>query len=419
MGYKTYTCPIAKSCGGCELLAVPYEIQLKRKARMVHETFAQIIDEEKLGALLRALVGMDEPKAYRYKAATPFAPGKRGRVRSGFYRAGTHKLVFANECLVEAPGARAILNDVARVAGDLHISAYQEDAGKGSLRHAVVRISYTTGEAMLTLVTNGEHLAHEQDFIKRMRALHPEIVSINQNINILRTNAILGRDTRLLWGKPALTDALLDCSFEILPTSFYQTNPAQTEHLYALALTYALANLDNAETLEQALIDAGERHVIPASDAHLCVLDAYCGCGTIGISLAAHASNVEVVGVEKVGSAISAAKRNAEINGVSNRCHFVREDATRWMIHEAKQSDAHFDVVIMDPPRAGSTAEFLSACVRLNPERIVYVSCNVLTQARDIDYLQKRGYKLVSLTPVDMFPHTKHVETVCLLSRAI
>lgn len=417
MGYKTYTCPIAKSCGGCELLAVPYEIQLKRKSRMVAEAFAQILDEETLNAVLREPLGMAEPKAYRYKAATPFAPGKGSRVRCGFYRAGTHKLVYANECLVEAPGARAILNDVARVAGDLRISAYQEDAGKGSLRHAVVRMSYATGEAMLTLVTNGEHLAHEQDFIKRMRALHPEIVSINQNINILRTNAILGRDTRLLWGKPALTDALLGCTFEILPTSFYQTNPAQTEHLYALALTYALADLNDRAAFEQAHIDACEKHLVSATDKQIRVLDAYCGCGTIGITLAKHAKNAQVVGVEKVGSAIQAAKRNAEINGVSERSHFVREDATRWMMHEAKQSEAHFDVVIMDPPRAGSTAEFLSACVRLNPERIVYVSCNVLTQARDIDYLQKRGYKLQSLTPVDMFPHTKHVECVAVLTK--
>ncbi|MBR1830124.1 MAG: 23S rRNA (uracil(1939)-C(5))-methyltransferase RlmD [Atopobiaceae bacterium] len=390
MGFKTYTCPIAKKCGGCEWLAVPYPIQLKRKQEAVEKLFTRIADED--GAQIESVRGMEEPRAFRFKAATPFAPGKGGRIRSGFYAAGSHRIVRCDECLVEDPRARDVLNSVARIASDLHIPAYEEDRGTGCLRHAVLRCGYATDDLLLTLVTNGPQLPREKRFVKELREAHPELSTAVQNINERRTNAILGRDCKTLYGPGIMHDKLLDCTFEIGPTSFYQTNPAQTEVLYQLAL-YA------------AQLHAGMR-----------VLDAYCGTGTIGICAAAASNEVQVTGIEQVRGAVSCAKRNAAANGVSDRCAFIRADATQYLV-KAAEADEHFDVVVMDPPRAGSTPEFLSAVASIAPERVVYVSCNAVTQARDLEILRAQGYRMELLTPVDMFPHTKHVETVCLLTR--
>ena len=390
MGYKTYTCPIAKTCGGCEWLAVPYPIQLRRKQEFVEELFAQMADED--GAAIAAVRGMDEPLAYRYKAATPFAPGKKGRIRSGFYAAGSHRIVRCEQCLVEDPRARDILNAVAHVAERLHIPAYEEDRGTGCLRHAVLRTGYATDDVLLTVVTNGERLPRKERFADEVRTACPEVTSLVQNVNDRRTNAILGRACKTLFGPGVMHDKLLGCTFEIGPTSFYQTNPAQTEVLYGLALDAARLESD------------------------MRVLDAYCGTGTIGICAASAAPDVEIMGVEQVGGAISCAKRNAQTNGVAERCHFLRADATAYLKQAATEGTEHFDVVIMDPPRAGSTPEFLNAVARMAPARVVYVSCNAVTQARDLEVLRERGFRLELLTPVDMFPHTKHVETVCLLT---
>ena len=389
LGYRTYTCPIARECGGCEWLAVPYPIQLKRKRAEMERLFAAFIDK---GAELDDIAGMEEPVAYRHKAATPFAPGKGRRVRSGFYAAGTHRIVACEKCLVEDARCRPVLNAVARAAEELGISAYDEDRGRGSLRHAVVRTAHTGNEALLTLVTNGAGLRAADELAAAVRAADPGIVGIIQNINQRRTNAILGDESRVLWGADAMHDTLLGCRFEIGATSFYQTNPAQTEVLYRLAI-------------EGAALESGIR-----------VLDAYCGCGTIGICAAAATEGVRVVGVETVPEAVERARANAQANGVGDRCSFVRADATRWMLGAAKRGE-RFDVVILDPPRAGSTPEFLAAAASLSPERIVYVSCNPVTQARDLELLGAHSYRLVRLSPVDMFPHTKHVETVVLMTK--
>lgn len=393
MGYKTYTCPIAKRCGGCEWLAVPYPIQLRRKRAFCEELFGEVLAADE--AELADVVGMDEPCNYRYKAATPFAPGKNGRLRSGFYAAGSHRIVRCDECLVEAPGAREVLASVARVAERLHIAAYDEDRGCGVLRHAVLRVGYATNDTLLTVVTNGPELPRTKRFVEGLREEAPQLTSIVQNVNERRTNAILGRACKTLYGPGVMHDKLLGCTFEIGPTSFYQTNPAQTERLYGLAL-------------EGARLQPGMR-----------VLDAYCGTGTIGICAAASCNEVQVTGVEQVGGAVSCAKRNATANGVAERCHFVRDDATAFMTRVAREGGdaARYDVVIMDPPRAGSTPEFLGAVVALAPERVVYVSCNAVTQARDFETLRAGGYRLERLVPVDMFPHTKHVETVATLMR--
>ena len=385
MGYKTYTCQYAKKCGGCELLAVPYELQLQRKQRAMEELFAHVVEQD--GAQLAPIVGMERPLAYRHKAATPFAPGKR--MRCGFFERGSHRIAYCAHCLVEAEGAREILCDVARVADALHIPAYHEDSGRGLLRHAIVRCGYATNETLLTVVTAGPKLPHAAEFVRRLRRRHPRLTSVVQNVNQRRTNAMLGNRNNVLFGPGVMHDQLLGCTFEIGPTSFYQTNPQQTERLYTLALEHA-------------------------TDANR-LLDAYCGTGTIGVC-AAHANpQLEVVGVEQVSGAVGCARRNARANGVAQRCTFACADATAWM---ADQHHASFDLAVLDPPRAGSTPEFLAGLARLAPARISYVSCNPTTQARDLDQLRKLGYRVERITPVDMFPHTKHVETVCLLTHS-
>ena len=314
MGYRTYTCPIAKSCGGCEWLAVPYPIQLERKQALVEEVLGQAVRQD--GATLEKICGMDEPRGYRHKAATPFAPGSHGRVRCGFYAAGSHRIVPCSSCLVETPGARDVLNSVARAAERCGTAAYREDRGSGVLRHAVVRMGYATRECLLTVVTNGPGLPRAEKFVKDILRNQPQVTSIVQNINERRTNAILGRECRALYGPGVMHDQLLGCSFEIGPTSFYQTNPAQTEVLYRLAIAGA--------------------GVVPG----MRLLDAYCGTGTIGICAAHECPDVEVVGVEQVGGAVAAARRNGIANGLDKRCRFVRADATEYLVAAARNGRA-------------------------------------------------------------------------------
>lgn len=394
MGYRTYSCPISRQCGGCEWLAVPYKLQLKRKRRAMEELFGELLRED--GAQLAPIVGMDDPTRYRAKAATPFAPGRDGRgIQSGFYAAHSHRIVPCDDCLVEDERARRALNAVARAAQWVGLSAYDEDAGTGLLRHAVVRCGHATPDVLLTVVTNGMRLPKEAKFVREVLRHAPEVTSIVQNSNERRTNAILGGECRTLYGPGVMHDELLGCTFEIGPTSFYQTNPAQTERLYRLAI-------------DGCGLRGGER-----------VLDAYCGTGTIGICAAAASReagvpDVQVMGVEQVGDAVDCARRNAEANDLGGSCSFVRADATDYLAKAAREG-GHADVLVMDPPRAGSTPRFLRAVAQLSPQRIVYVSCNPKTQARDLEQLRREGYRLTRLTPVDMFPHTRHVETVAVL----
>lgn len=396
MGYRTYTCPISKRCGGCEWLSVPYELQLKRKQRAMEGLFGEQLARD--GAELAPIVAMREPLRYRAKAATPFAPDPNGKgIQSGFFEAHSHRIVACKDCLVEYEAARRILNVVTRAAQWVGIPAYDEDRGTGVLRHAIVRCGFATNDVLLTLVTNGPRLPRASKLVREILSNAPEVTSIVQNENPKRTNAILGPTNRTLYGNGIMHDRLLGCTFEIGPTSFYQTNPQQTEYLYQLAI-------DGSE------LSNGER-----------LLDAYCGTGTIGICAAAQARkrgipNVTVVGVEQVGAAIDCARRNAEANGLADSCTFIRDDATDYLVQEARHGK-RADVVILDPPRAGSTPAFLHSVVQLAPHRVVYVSCNPKTQARDLSLLRQGGYWLERITPVDMFPHTRHVETVAVLAR--
>lgn len=419
MGYKTPTCSIARSCGGCEWLSVPYPIQLKRKQSQVEELLAPLASINNV--TIEPIRGMDEPLAYRHKAATPFAPGKGRTVRSGFYASGTHKIIASKECLVEDGRARAILNDVAYLAGQFNIHAYQEDRGKGALRHGVVRCGYATNDVMLVLVVNGQHLPHEQEFIAALRKAHPELTSIFLNVNQKRTNAILGRETRLLWGSTSMCDKLLDCTFEIGPTSFYQTNPQQTEVLYQLAIDGALAGSELADSesadaaqasatptgaakASAALTGASTQTVTSAQTGTLRVLDAYCGTGTIGLCLAhaakAQGINLLLTGVDQVENNIQMARRNAQNNKLE--AEFICDDATRYMQALAKDGQ-NFDVIILDPPRAGSTPAFLKATAQLAQKKIVYVSCSVVTQARDLKVLLDSGFAIERVTPFTEF----------------
>ena len=388
---RTPRCPIARSCGGCAWLDVPYAEQLARKTAEMRSLFSDVAP-----GTVEDIVGLERPVAYRHKAATPFAPGKGGRVLSGFYARGTHRIVACPACPIEAEGARDILNGVARIAQDLRISAYREDAGRGLLRHAIVRMGWRTNEAMLTLVANNDVLPREKELARAIHKLDRRIVATALNVNQRSTNAMLGRETRILAGRPRMTDKLLGCTFEISPTAFYQTNPEQTEVLYRLAI-------------EGAALEGGDR-----------VLDAYCGSGTIGLCAADEARtagvDVEVVGVEKVAAAVTDAKRNARINKLERRARFVAADATTYM-RDAAAAGERFDVVIMDPPRAGATERFLESAAALEPRRMVYVSCNPKTQERDLAFLGRFGYRAVRITPVDMFPHTPHTETVAVVER--
>lgn len=398
-------CPVMRECGGCTWLGMPYRKQLARKQQAMDELFAPLIDRYRWDVSLDPVQGMGgcagegslpAPRAFRYKAVTPFAPGPHGTVRCGFFARGTHRIVPVPDCIVEAPGARAILNGVAQAARSCRIPAYDEDARRGLMRYAVLRMGWKTDEAMLTIVTSQRDLPRYHAFLEALQGIDPRITTIAQNVNPRVTNAILGSETHILAGEGRLRDGLLGCSFDISPTAFYQTNPAQTEVLYQLAID------------GMALRDGDV------------LMDAYCGSGTIGLCAVRAAldaeTTVRLLGVERNAAGIADAKRNVALNELDDVASFVADDATAYMRRAAERGE-RVDVLCFDPPRAGSTPACLDAACALAPRRIVYVSCNPVTQVRDIDHLARGGYRMVRLTPVDMFPHTDHVETVAVLER--
>lgn len=397
-------CSIMKSCGGCTALNRPYKKQLAAKQAAMEELFASLCERE--GIAVDPIRGMGvtlgdpgkypAPRGFRHKAATPFAPGKEGAVRCGFFERGTHRIVAVPECPVEAPGARQILNGIAREAERLHIPAFNEDKHLGLLRYAVVRCGWRTDQVMVTLVTAQRDLPHAQEFFESVAALDPHIVTVAQNINGRPGNAILGEETRIVYGAECMRDQLLGCEFDISPTAFYQTNPQQTELLYQLAI--------DGMDLQQGDI----------------LMDAYCGSGTIGLCAAKDAQDrgvgIMLLGVERNPAGIADARRNAELNGLTRSAWFMTDDATDYIL-DAADNNERVDVLSIDPPRAGSTPEFLEAACALKPRRITYISCNPATQERDLHQLLDGGYRLLKITPVDMFPHTDHTETVAVLSR--
>lgn len=284
------------------------------------------------------------------------------------------------------------------MAESFGIRAYDEDAQRGLLRHAIVRLGWRTDEGMLTVVTSNRDLPHAEEFAQALLEIDPRITCVAQNVNPRPGNAILGPETRVLAGAPSMRDELLGCTFSISPTAFYQTNPQQTEVLYQLAI---------------------DGMALEAEDA---LFDAYCGSGTVGLCAARASADagrtVRLQGVEKNEAGVADARTNAELNGfIPHEATFVADDATAFL-RQAARDGKRYDVIALDPPRAGSTPAFLEAAMAISPRRIVYISCNPATQARDLEVLGAGGYRLLRLSPVDMFPHTEHVETVAVLERA-
>ncbi len=376
-------CKVFDSCGGCKLMHLSYQGQLNYKKNKVKECL------KKIGGLdvpVDDVVPMTEPYFYRNKIQMPIKKVK-GKIVSGFYKEKTHDIVPVDMCYIENKDADHILNTIKSLMKKYRIQPYDEDKRQGMIRHVLIRNSRLTNENMVVLVCNGDAFPGRNDFVKELRKLEPSISTVVQNINLRDTNVILGEKERILSGRGFIVDSLCGIQFKISPKSFFQVNPIQTEKLYSLAI---------------------EKASITKNDL---VLDAYCGIGTIG--LIASKSAKEVIGVEIVKEAVLDAKNNAKNNNIDNAL-FYEGDAGEFILEQQKYG-VKFDVVIMDPPRKGSDEKFLNVLKRTKPQRVVYVSCDPATLARDLKYLSS-DYNVVSVTPVDMFPNTSHVETICALS---
>ena len=380
-------CPYSKKCGGCTYQGVVYEKQLKEKQELV---------EKLIGSFCKVspIVGMSNPYHYRNKVHAAFGITRRGEIISGVYKEGTHDIVPVEICQIEDKKADEIIQDIKGMLRSFKIKTYDEDTGYGLLRHVMVRRGFKSGEIMVVLVLGSPIMPSKNNFVKALRKKHPEISTVIVNVNDKRTSMVLGDKESVIYGKGYISDELCGCKFKISSKSFYQVNPVQTEVLYNKAIE--LAGLTGKEK----------------------VLDAYCGIGTIGIIASKKAK--EVIGVELNKAAVKDAITNAKINGINN-IRFFADDAGQFMLKTSarmfEDKSAGIDVVFMDPPRAGSDENFMSSVVKLAPKKVVYVSCNPETLARDLKYFTKNGYKVENAVPVDMFPHTAHVESVCLLSR--
>ena len=375
-------CDLAGKCGGCQYQGMPYEKQLSKKHREVQELLGEFCRVE-------PVIGMEHPFHYRNKVNATFSRLRNGTILSGAYQQGTHMVVNIDECQIEDAIADSIIYDIRGMIKSFKIKTYDEDSQYGLLRHVLVRRGFVTGEVMVVLVLASPILPSKNNFVKALREKHPEISTVILNINDKKTSMILGSRNITLYGKGFIEDELCGLKFRISPSSFYQINPVQTEKLYNKAIEFAALT--------------GKEKVI----------DAYCGIGTIGMVAAAKAK--EVVGVELNRDAVRDAIMNAKRNEMQH-ITFYNEDAGEFMVKMAEEGDKA-DVVFMDPPRAGSDEAFLSSLVKLSPDKIVYISCNPLTQARDLKFLSKNGYKVRKCQPYDMFPWTYHVETVVLLSQ--
>lgn len=375
-------CPVAKKCGGCQYQGIPYEKQLEKKQEQVRKLLKPF-------CRVYPIAGMENPYHYRNKVHAVFDRQKNGTIISGVYEEGTHKVVPVEACLIEDEKADAIINDIRGLLKSFKIRTYDEDTGYGLLRHVLIRRGFSTGQIMVVLVLGSPILPSKNNFVKALRKLHPEITTVVINVNDRKTSIVLGEKETVIYGKGYIEDVLCGQTFRISPKSFYQVNPVQTEKLYAKAI-------------ELAQLTGNER-----------VIDAYCGIGTIGICAADQAR--EVIGVELNKDAVRDAVRNAKTNGKRN-ITFYNADAGNFMVQMADQRE-HADVVFMDPPRSGSDEAFMSSVVKLSPERIVYISCNPETQARDLKYLTANGYRAQGAYPFDCFPFTGHVETIVALHR--
>ncbi|MDQ1910554.1 23S rRNA (uracil(1939)-C(5))-methyltransferase RlmD [Paenibacillus sp. GD4] len=399
-------CPIYKQCGGCQLQHMSYEAQLRWKRQLVVDNLERIGKLRVAGGagasagesggvgagsgiVVHPTLGMSEPWRYRNKAQVPIGFGEEGGLVAGFYAQGSHRIIDMEACLIQHENNDAVVAAVKRIARELGIRPYNEETQQGLLRHVVARYGFNTGEIMVVLVTNGEDIPRKAELVGLIREDIPGVRSIVQNVNTRATNVIFGERTKVLWGSEVIYDTIGEVRFAISARSFYQVNPVQTEVLYSKALEYA--ELRGEET----------------------VIDAYCGIGTISLFLAQKAG--EVYGVEIVPEAIEDARRNALLNDIRN----VRFEVgpAEVVIPAWREKGIAPDVIVVDPPRKGCDNALLETILAMRPERVVYVSCNPSTLARDLHVLEDGGYRTVQVQPVDMFPHTVHVESVALLVR--
>lgn len=391
-------CPMARRCGGCQIQEMDYGRQLVFKENKVKGNLLRIgeVPEKLLEQITEPIIGMEEPFRYRNKAQFPIGTDKEGNIIAGFYAGRTHSIIPNTDCALGIPVNQEILEKILDYMKKCKVSAYDEEKHTGLVRHVLLRYGFTSHEIMVCLVINGTKLPHAQVLIDSLCEI-PGMTSITFSINKEKTNVIMGNEIRLLWGKTYITDSIGDVQYQISPLSFYQVNPVQTERLYGKALEYA--GLTGQET----------------------VWDLYCGIGTISLFLAQKAK--QVYGVEIVPQAIEDAKNNAKINGIENAEFYVGkaeevlpEYYDRYQ-REHNGETVHADVIVVDPPRKGCEESLLQTMVDMQPEKIVYVSCDSATLARDVKYLRANGYELRKVRAVDQFPHTVHVETVVLLSQ--
>ena len=380
-------CLSARQCGGCQLQAVSYEEQKVFKEKKLRGHLERIGGFTNLP--MEPLIGMDEPYHYRNKAQFPVGRNKEGKIVTGFYAGRTHAIIENRDCALGIPENKDVLDRVIAHMEKYNIAPYDEVTGKGLVRHIFVRYGFFTGELMVCLIINGQDLPHQRELVEKLCEI-PGMTSISLNMNKKRSNVILGDKVKTIWGKEYITDKIGDISYEISPLSFFQVNPQQTWKLYSKALEYA--DLHGEET----------------------VWDLYCGIGTISLFLAQKAKFVR--GVEIVPAAIEDAKRNAQINHIENVEFFVGK-AEEVLPREYEKNGVYADVIVVDPPRKGCDAMLLKTILKMQPKRVVYVSCDSATLARDLRFLCDNGYELKKVCGVDQFPQTVHVETVVLLSK--
>ncbi len=382
-------CPSARACGGCQIQMMDYRAQLRFKEKKVRNCLTRIGGFDEAGLPMEAIMGMDEPWHYRNKAQFPVGKSKDGRLIAGFYAGRTHNIIEQPDCMIGIEENSRIVSTVLEYMTACGVSAYDEESGEGLVRHIMVRKGFASGQIMVCLIINGKKIPRPEKLTGALLQI-PGIVSIVLNHNTRNTNVIFGPESTLLYGEPYLEDRIGDVRYQISARSFYQVNPVQTEKLYRTALEFA--GLTGKET----------------------VWDLYCGIGTISLFLARKAA--KVYGVEIIPEAIEDARRNAGLNGIQNAEFFVGK-AEEVLPEKCRNGHLRADVIVVDPPRKGCEEAVLETMIQMEPERIVYVSCDPATLARDLKILCGRGYRLERVRPCDMFPHSVHVETVVRLSK--
>lgn len=380
-------CKMHRQCGGCQVQALDYQEQLRFKENKVKNHLQRLGGFANIS--VNPIIGMETPYYYRNKAQFPFGTDKEGNPITGFYAGRTHSIIPNTQCHLGVDKNQIILEKILDYMKQNNVKAYDEASGTGLIRHVLIRVGFVTKEIMVSIVINGRKVPKTDTLIKSLCEIEG-MTSISLNVNQEKTNVILGQELIFLWGKDYITDYIGDIKYQISPLSFYQVNPVQTEELYKTALEYA--GLTGKET----------------------VWDLYCGIGTISLFLAQRAK--EVYGVELIPQAIEDARRNAALNGMDNVKFFIGK-AEEVLPEQYEKNHVYADVIVVDPPRKGCDETLLNTIVQMQPQRVVYVSCDSATLARDLRYLAERGYEIRSVQPVDMFPATVHVETVVLMTK--